>query len=222
MRPASSSSAAPPRDAAQLVLEAIREMIYQGRLSPGQQLRQEELAIALGVSRNPVREALKGLQAERFVGHSLNQGYFVTRFSAAELQQIYLMRQLVETQVLLSLPPFSRSDVQVLVKLNGALGVAAEAPSVSEMIRINREFHFAIFNHSPFAFLVQELTRLWRLSELYRSLYLVAEPARRRIVEEHREIIDAISRHDVVRVIEISDKHREVAEEVVFALVKDR
>ncbi|MHB8499748.1 MAG: GntR family transcriptional regulator [Candidatus Acidiferrales bacterium] len=140
MRPASSSSAAPPRDAAQLVLEAIREMIYQGRLSPGQQLRQEELAIALGVSRNPVHEALKGLQAERFVGHSLNQGYFVTRFSAAELQQIYLMRQLVETQVLLSLPPFSRSEVQVLVKLNGALGVAAEAPSVSEMIRINREF----------------------------------------------------------------------------------
>jgi DNA-binding GntR family transcriptional regulator len=63
------------------VLEAIREMIYQGRLSPGQQLRQEELAIALGVSRNPVREALKGLQAERFVGHSLNQGYFVTRLA---------------------------------------------------------------------------------------------------------------------------------------------
>ena len=218
---ATNRSAAPSRDAAQLVLEAVREMIHQGRLSPGQQLRQEELAKSLGVSRNPVREALKGLQAEGFVGHSHNQGYFVIRFSAAELHQIYLMRRLIETEVLLSLPRFPHSDVQALVELNAALERASAAPSVSEMLRINREFHFAIFNHSPLALLVQELTRLWRLSELYRYLYLVAKEARRRIIKEHRDIIDAVSRHDLVRAVEISDRHREAAEGIVFALLED-
>src|SRR5262245_62073768 len=89
------------------VANALRDAILQGDLSPGEQIRQAEWAERLGTSRIPVREALKALAAEGLLSHDHNRGYFVIRFGADEMAQIYLLRRLLETELLRSLvdPP---------------------------------------------------------------------------------------------------------------------
>lgn len=205
----------------QVVIEAVREMILRGSLSPGQQLRQEELAVSLGVSRNPVREALKALQIEGLVGHSLHHGYFVTQLSTEEMEQNYLMRRLLETEVLRRLPRFGRDEVTELRALNAAMAEASQRRSVTEMVQLNRRFHFRIFESTRLTFLVRELARLWGFSEYHRSLYLLAEDARQRAVGEHEAIIDAIASHDLERLIKVVDGHREAASEEVMLLLRE-
>ena len=79
--------------------EAIRQLIAAGVAAPGQQLRQEQLATDLGISRAPIREALQALLAEGVVEHSPNVGYSVVRFSVEALEQIYRMRTLLESEL---------------------------------------------------------------------------------------------------------------------------
>ncbi|HEX4195602.1 MAG TPA: GntR family transcriptional regulator, partial [Stellaceae bacterium] len=74
-------------------------MIVRGALAPGIHLSQEELADSFGVSRFPIREALKLLAAETIVVHDLNRGFFVAALSSAEAKQLYRLRKLVETDL---------------------------------------------------------------------------------------------------------------------------
>src|SRR5687767_5679974 len=81
-------------------VDKIRNMILSGELLPGQPLRQVQLAERLGVSRVPVREALTTLVADGAVVHTPNTGYAVARFNLAELREIFLMRELLEDELL--------------------------------------------------------------------------------------------------------------------------
>src|SRR5579864_7895428 len=85
------------------IAAALRSAIVQGDLSPGEQIRQAAWADRLGTSRIPVREALKSLAAEGLLSHDHNRGYFVTRFGPHEMAQVYLMRRLLEAELIRSL-----------------------------------------------------------------------------------------------------------------------
>src|ERR1044072_14288 len=78
------------------VVDEITRMIVSGELLPGQQIRQEHMAAALGLSRLPVREALRQLAADGLVVHEQHVGFAVTRLSRSGVDQVDLMRRLVE------------------------------------------------------------------------------------------------------------------------------
>ena len=69
------------------ILRQLRHAIIQGRLKPGEQIRQEQLAKSFGLSRVPIREALKTLVGERLVVHEHNRGFFVTTLSSDGLAE---------------------------------------------------------------------------------------------------------------------------------------
>src|SRR2546425_10001528 len=81
-----------------VVVERIRAQILQGKLTPGQWLRQERLAAELGTSYTPIREALKQLQAEGMVEHVPYRGVRVVQFSPQDVLDIYGMRSVLEGQ----------------------------------------------------------------------------------------------------------------------------
>ena len=87
-----------PRTAQQFVLEELRGAITSGALRPGAPIRQDALAARLEVSRVPLREALKTLEAEGLVVHHVHRGYFVAELSFADLEEIYRIRALLETE----------------------------------------------------------------------------------------------------------------------------
>src|SRR5207249_3993911 len=84
------------RNASAAATELIREAIVDGRLVPGERLKEEELAHELGISRTPVREALLVLQAEGLVDAAPNRGAVVRAHDAVDLDDLYQLRALLE------------------------------------------------------------------------------------------------------------------------------
>ncbi|WP_019875781.1 GntR family transcriptional regulator [Sporichthya polymorpha] len=191
-------------------ISEIRALLRSRQLVPGQQVRQEALAGRLGVSRIPVREALKALAAEGILDHEPNVGYTVARLNAAELAQIYLMRRALETEVLRALPRLTSTQVKELTALNDAIGEAVERADVAEILATNQAFHFAMFGLSGLDLVVAEIEKLWRRSEPYRTLHLYDSDGRKRIVREHRRMITALRQGDHEQVVALMDAHRDL------------
>src|SRR5262245_28987329 len=108
---------------------ALRELVHDGVLLPGQPIRQAAIAEQLGISRVPVREALKNLEAEGLVEPSPSGGFVVARLSADELSQIYLMRRLLETELLRRITSVPEAELGALTELNGRMAELIDNPS---------------------------------------------------------------------------------------------
>lgn len=192
------------------VVGEIRSMMRSGELMPGQQVRQEQLAVRLGVSRIPVREALKALQSEGVLRHAPHVGYSVARLNADELRQAYLMRRALETEVLLVLPRPGGPQLRELTELNNGIADEVDAGDVARIAALNHEFHFAMFRHSGLHMVVDEIERIWAMTEAYRSVHLYDSGARRRIVREHRAMVAALRRGDRAGLVDLMNTHRDI------------
>lgn len=205
---------------AERAILALREMVRDGVLLPGQPVRQAAVAAQLGISRVPVREALKNLQAEGLVEASPSGGFVVARLSADELEQIYLMRRLLETEMLRRIPgPVDDAEITALTGLNDRLAEAAGRPSSREWKQLNRDLHFRMFALSGLPHVVAEVARLWDKTEPYRSVYSTEHATRLRILDEHVKIIDALRRGDTDELIAQMNGHRGASERSVVSVL---
>lgn len=187
-------------------------MIMSGELLPGQQIRQESMAERLGVSRLPVREGLRQLTADGLVSHIPNVGFAVARLSQAEFDQIYLMRRLLETELILQLPRPTAEQLQRVIDLNAEVAAAAERLDLVEMRLRNHDFHFEIFRLGGLGLVIDEIERLWNWAAPYHAIYLFSPDSRRAILEEHEAMIEALRDGDNARLAEIMDQHRHGSE----------
>jgi DNA-binding GntR family transcriptional regulator len=199
-------------------VEAIRMMIRQGELPPGGQVRQQDMAERLDMSRVPIREALHTLKTEGLLRHDPNRGYSVARFNADQLRQVYLMRGLLERALLEHLAWPDEAQLAEITAINAELARAAQTGEVAELAVLNRQFHQAIFKLSPLELVHDEINRLWEMSDSYRAFYL-AGPSRYRTVTEHQVMIDALRRHDLEGLLDTMDRHRTEAQEEVSAML---
>jgi DNA-binding GntR family transcriptional regulator len=197
----------------------IRELIQQRRLLPGEKIRQVELARECGVSRSPLREALRTLEAEGVICYEGNRGYSVSRLSQRELRQIYRMRSLLEDDLLADIRRPSEQEISELESINEQISVGLETGRVGDVLAANRRFHFCIFELSDLSVFRREIMRLWQLSEGYRATYLAMPETGVRILEEHSQMIDALREYDVARLIELCSSHRAASEAVVVGIL---
>src|SRR5215510_6858495 len=103
------------RTIADQVAEVVRQRILTGQFKGGQPIRQEHLAAELGVSRIPLREALKQLAAEGFVTITSHKGAVVAELSVAEAEELFEIRLRLETWLLaLAIPAMSEDDLAAL------------------------------------------------------------------------------------------------------------
>lgn len=198
--------------------DAIRGMIRDRELLPGEPVRQQDMAERLQMSRVPIREALHSLEKEGLLLHERNRGYFVAKLSAHQLEQIYLMRRLLESALLEQIVWPDEKQLKAIVAINDELAEAAEAGQLARVAQLNRDFHEAVFRLSPLNTVHQEVNRLWEMSDSYRAFYL-AGPSRHHTATEHEEIIEALSQHDLEGLIERLDQHRTRALEEVAAML---
>lgn len=197
----------PTATGVQRCLTEIRQMIISGTLLPGQKVHQGEIAAQLDVSRIPVREALSTLQAEGVLDYRPNTGFTVARFSGEDLAEIYLMRRLLETEVVRTVD-LSVVDVDELQRLNEHLRTLSAATEPDEWQSVNFDFHFLIFDPSPLKLVREEIRRLWYMSSFYRSLYIQQADTQLRVCEDHGRIIEAVRAQDNEALIKVSDEHR--------------
>jgi DNA-binding GntR family transcriptional regulator len=211
-----SSEPLPPKAAEaeplQLTLQAaaqIRGLIIDRVLLPGEKVLQVELAERIGVSRSPLREALRTLESEGLVAYETNRGYVVARVGDDDLAQIYRMRELLEDELLRTV---QRPDAEVLDELkdlNDKMMISIDERNVAEVLRYNREFHFKIFDLSPLGQVRKEVGRLWQMSDIYSAAWWRRQPeAKKRINTEHKAIISALRKFDLDKLVEICATHR--------------
>ncbi|MEU1525449.1 GntR family transcriptional regulator [Nocardia rhamnosiphila] len=208
---ADAASTGPGRDnerAAARVVAEIERLIVTGELLPGQPIRQVVMAERLGVSRLPIREALRQLAAEGLVRHEHNVGYTVARLQQSDFDQIYLMRAALEPEIVTALPGFDDEALAEVRRLADLVVDAAERGDLLGMRLHNHTFHFAIFDRSPLSLVVAEVRRLWTLAMPYHAAYLYDPAARDRVVAEHEKMIDALAAHDNDRLVELMEQHR--------------
>ena len=206
---APTGTAAPVSVAAQL-----RAAIVRGELSPGEQIRQAEWAARLGVSRVPIREALKTLDAEGLLSHDQFRGYFVTRFGPREVAQIYLMRRLLESELLRSVDWPDAAALAELERLGAAAAIAMRDGEFDTWNELEHRFHLCLYALSPLNLVRTEVERLWVLSNVYRVLAAL-RLGTARVTESARyyqAMLDAIAAGDRVRMVDLLSQTRIRAE----------
>lgn len=178
-----------------LVLEELERMILDGRLLPGEQLREVALAALLGVSRGPIREAFRALESRGLVSTVKNCGVYVRKLDTQEADQIYEVRAVLE--VMIGRKVVAAIDERGLDELNGIVERMAEAVAAAEVNRyaaLNFTFHDALARlagnpklHATYQRLVAELS-LFR-----RHTYLHDETSMALSLAEHRAILAAVA-----------------------------
>lgn len=217
---AGASAPGQPVSAQEAALSELRRGMLDGRFTPGSKIHQEAIAAHLGVSRVPVREALKILEGEGRVAYVTRRGYYVAQLDYAELVEIYRMRELLESEaVVMAMRGFSEAYAS---RMREAMTQMESQRATADMYKFsmaNRAFHFALFEASGMRRMVRVIGQLWDTSDPYRSLYLSQDTATERANREHRGIFDAVTRRETFTVLSLLNEHRENAKDRLRAVL---
>jgi len=199
-----------PPTAQQAVLAELRRAILEGDLEPGSQLIQETVAEKLGVSRVPVREAMRILQGEGQISYTPHRGYFVTELSLDELEEIRRIRELLEEEaVVKAMPNLRDEDVAVMAEAYQEMELAGADGDIAAMNAAHTRFHFALLSASGMTRLIRILRQLWDAADPYRAVYHGEEASRRAAQKQHAALLRAAKHRDTERAIKILHDHRQ-------------
>lgn len=190
------------------VRNALRAAIISGELVAGELYPASALAVRLGVSATPVREAMVDLVTEGLVVVQLNKGFRVTEMSDADLDNVAAVRMLVE-------PPATR-DVVPLVPDSGVGGLralahpivtAAEAGDLVSYVEADRVFHLTLLGYSGNAHLLEVVARLRAQTRLGGLARLAAEGKLVVSAAEHHELLDLVETGDAAGAESLMRRH---------------
>lgn len=183
---------------AEAVTQAVLDLIISGDFKTGEWLRESEIARTLGVSRTPVRDALRELAGAGVVVIEQHRGARVKSYSPEDIEEIYRTRALVESTVTAAaVPLLSGDNVDHLKSIAGRMRAEyAESGSVSEVGRLNREFHAYIFVNSGGHPLAATADHLLIPMVVTKVMHSYEEKRFLRSLDEHEDLIEAIERQD--------------------------
>ena len=190
-------------------VQAVRNELLTGLLRPGERLTEEATAQRLGISHIPVREAFRFLEAEGHVVRDARRGLRVAQLSAAEAEDIYRTRALLETEAnRLGVPNLTSDDDQRLEKLAAQMEEAAAGDDLIAYRRYNRAFHFVAFSRSGRPWLVRFLTNLWDAAARYQTPLFQGGAWQTPHLTHHKGLLDALKDRDAERVNQLMHEHR--------------
>jgi len=180
-----------------LVFHSLLEDILSGRIKPGEKLNISEISERLGVSRTPIREALKQLVSAGLVDSEPHRSPFVKKLSIEEIIELYCVRAALDgIASRLAARRLSDEQIGALTRLCDHMESVAEASRLAEFLADNDRFHAIICDASGSA-RIQELSRqYYRQAEQYRNLVLDLPGSYEALCQEHRRILGALSQRD--------------------------
>jgi DNA-binding GntR family transcriptional regulator len=190
------------------IVENIHDLIARGIFSPGVHLGQADLATRFGVSRVPVREALKLLTAEGTVLHDPHRGFFISDLSSDEARQLYRIRHLLESELLNSVRWPDKKEIAQLRLQIDAMEQALKRGNGIDFVLTHRAFHEAIFDLSPKRAIAKEVRRLLRLTDRYRSVAPLIIPPEARKADQERHLLEALAGRDREKLMAVFEAER--------------
>jgi DNA-binding GntR family transcriptional regulator len=206
--------------------DRLRADILEGRLAPGEWLRQERLAQEYGVSQMPVREALKQLAAEGLVEHAPYRGARVVVFSPEDVEDLYACRAFIEGMAArFAAVNITPEELFELAVIRDAMERCRVPGELREYRELNRRFHASVIAASRRSYLVRTLAQLWSafptmLWGNFPGVAVASVPERDQPdVVEHAEIVAALEAHDPGRAERAVRAHIEAAGRTLLAAV---
>lgn len=192
--------------AADAVTGTLRGAILQGQFRPGDRILQERLAEDLGVSRQPVREALSRLQAEGLVTSVVSGGSAVCAFSEEHVQENYRLRVLLESEAARDAAgAMDASQISGLARLNADMASARQRGDPTKVLELNRRFHSAIWDYSGLPTLAKIVEGLWATITVAAPLTVPERASKSE--REHNQILAAFRDRDSDRAAESMRAH---------------
>jgi DNA-binding GntR family transcriptional regulator len=206
---------AAPALSADAITKTLRDMILDGTFGIGVQMKQEALAKRFGVSRIPVREALKRLEVEGLIQHTVNQGSVVASMSMQELLETIDIRIGLESRALkLAVPNMTKADFKAAKEILARYD-ASESPR--EWSELNLEFHLCLYRPSGRARLVQMIDSIVRSIHIHLRAHQSLAVGRKSPQSEHRDILKACSAGDVDLAVRLLEQHIEHTQGLLVA-----
>ena len=192
------------------VYRILKERIIKGDLAQGSKLFEAKIAEQLGVSRTPVREAIRELAAEGFVKISPNQGVEISNISIEDIQEVLQIRAVLEgLAAKLAATKITKEKIKKLENINKNMEKYARKDDIFNVIRESEKFHGLILGICGNSRLIQIRKNLNDQIHRYRSISLNIPGRPKYALEEHIKITEALKQGDSARADELSKIHIE-------------
>lgn len=206
-----------------VVFNTLRQAILKGELAPGERLMEIQLADRLGVSRTPIREAIRKLELEGLVLMIPRKGAKVARISEKSLRDVLeVRRSLEELAIELACQRMDEEAVEELEKKQEEFRNAVLKGNAMEIAETDEAYHDVIFKGTCNDRLVQMINNLREQMYRYRLEYIKDKDKRQALVAEHENILEAVRRGRVTDAKEAMREHIDNQEITVSKNIKER
>lgn len=189
----------------EVIVKYIREAIIAGHIAEDEPIRQDEIAKLFNVSKIPVREALKQLEAEGLVEFKKNRGAIVTRISEEELAQIFEVRVMLETKLIqLAVPNMTKETFK---KADEICNKFIDTMDIGSWTTLNWQLHACLYEPAQRPYMLALIRSIYDKIERYLRIQMNISEGKTLANEEHRKIVEACKMKDVNLAVKLIEEH---------------
>ena len=206
-----------------VVFQTLREAILKGDLRPGERLMELQLAAKLGVSRTPIREAIRMLEQEWLSVTIPRKGAEVARMTEKDMEDVLQIREaLDDLAVQVACDKITQEQLERLMATMKNFELAVQAGDLSKIVAYDVEFHDVIYEATDNPKLVILLSNLREQIYRYRVEYLKEKENYPMLIVEHEEIVQALKQKNKERVADAMRNHIRNQAEVVKNIIREQ
>ena len=181
----------------ELVYEELRLLIMTGQIKPGVRMMEIDLAESMGVSRTPVREAIRQLEKDNLVTIEPRRGAYVSDISPYDLNEMLVVREPLEgLAIQLAADRMSADDVDVIRSVNLDYAEALRGGDTEKLIQLDTQFHSLITKGSGNPYLIELCQQVHERVLRFRYVYFKSIKRAEDIIEEHNAILEMLQKRD--------------------------
>ena len=205
----------------EVVFNTLRDAILKGELDPGEHLMEVQLANRLGVSRTPIREAIRQLETEGLVVMTPRKGAVVAEITQKDLTDVLEVRKaLEELAVELACSKITAEEVEKLKECDDRFCKALDKNELTVIADMDELFHDVIYEATGNKRLIQLLNNLRQQMYRYRLEYIKDDKQWDVLREEHKRLVKAIEEKDIATAKAVTGHHIDNQEQTISARIQ--
>ncbi len=208
------------RDSVQALAQCLRDDIFAGRLAPGQSIPQEEVSARYGMSRSPLREALRALEAEGMIEYRANRGAVVACMDEQTVRHIYQVRRLLETGAIPLV--VDHIDDQAIAEFHRLDTATRNAEDAAAFIHAHHQFHQRIYESTGNPVLAKAIHSHSIKAILVPNLQPLVKAIRACSKTDHAQLLGAFARRNLQEARKATLGHLDHVESVILRSLASR
>ena len=205
------------------VIEQIRQSIFNFEYKPGDKIDLKELSEKWGVSRTPLREAIRKLEAEGLITYKAQKGFMIRSIQPEEVKKLFVVRKNLESLAgSLACDYVTDGEIKEIEKIHNKIITLPDKSDFSKiedlrvLHQLNKDFHFKIYKASKNKFLIQVISYMWNISAIYIASTLSTPGRINKIIKEHEKILLSLKKKDKVGIQKAIKKHLDSSEKDIM------